>query len=163
MLVLGVETSCDETGVALLEDGRLLGESLASQTDIHAVFGGVVPEIASREHQKMLPMLFRDLLRKTGASPEGIGGIAVARGPGLLGSLLVGLSFAKGLCLATGARLVGVDHLHAHVLAAGLQEQMLFPALGVLVSGGHTHLYRVDSPTCFTLLGRTLMSPRARL
>ncbi len=156
MLVLGIETSCDETGVALIDDGRLLGESLASQTDIHAVFGGVVPEIASREHQKMLPALFHDLLRKTGASPEGLSGVAVARGPGLLGSLLVGLSFAKGLCLATEARLVGVDHLHAHILAAGLQEQMLFPALGVLVSGGHTHIYRVDAPTRFTLLGRTL-------
>lgn len=156
MLVLGVETSCDETGVALLDRGRLLGESLASQTDIHAVFGGVVPEIASREHQKMLPVLFQELLRKTGAAPARIEGVAVARGPGLLGSLLVGLSFAKGLCLATGARLVGVDHLHAHLLAAGLEGEMLFPALGLLVSGGHTHIYRMDGPLRFTLLGRTL-------
>jgi N6-L-threonylcarbamoyladenine synthase len=160
VLVLGVETSCDETGVALVRDGRLLAESLASQTDIHAVFGGVVPEIASREHQRMLPVLYDDLLRRTGARPSELGAIAVARGPGLLGSLLVGLSFAKGLCLATGVGLIGVDHLHAHLLAAGLEEELRFPALGLLVSGGHTHIYlmtRADGePPAFRLLGRTL-------
>lgn len=156
MLVLGVETSCDETGVALVRGGRLLAESLASQTDIHAVFGGVVPEIASREHQRMLPILFRDLLGKAGVTAGDIDAIAVARGPGLLGSLLVGLSFAKGLCLATGAAILGVDHLHAHLLAPGLEADLSFPALGLLVSGGHTHIYRMDSPTEFHLLGRTL-------
>jgi len=156
VFVLGVETSCDETGVALVRDGRLVAEALASQTDIHAVFGGVVPEIASREHQRMLPPLFADLLAKSGASAGDIDAVAVARGPGLLGSLLVGLSFAKGLCLATGADLIGVDHLHAHLLAPGLEAEMRFPALGLLVSGGHTHIYRIDSPTEFKLLGRTL-------
>lgn len=156
MLVLGVETSCDETGVALVRDGRLVAEVLASQTDMHAVFGGVVPEIASREHQRILPRLFAELLAKSGVRPGDIEGIAVARGPGLLGSLLVGLSFAKGLCLATGAALMGVNHLHAHLLAPGLEQDMAFPALGLLVSGGHTHIYRMDSPTEFTLLGRTL-------
>lgn len=156
MLVLGVETSCDETGVALVRNGSLLAESLASQTDIHAVFGGVVPEIASREHQRMLPILYQDLLRRSGVKTSEIEGIAVARGPGLLGSLLVGLSFAKGLCLATGAALLGVDHLHAHLLASGLEAELRFPALGLLVSGGHTHIYRMDSATEFKLLGRTL-------
>jgi len=156
VLVLGVETSCDETGVALVRDGRFVAESLASQTDIHAVFGGVVPEIASREHQRMLPILFREVLAKTGLAAADIEAVAVARGPGLLGSLLVGMSFAKGLCLATGAALLGVDHLHAHLLAPGLEAELPFPALGLLVSGGHTHIYRMDSPTQFTLLGRTL-------
>lgn len=156
VLVLGVETSCDETGVALVRDGRLVAESLASQTDIHAVFGGVVPEIASREHQRMLPILFRDLLEKARVRPDDIDAVAVARGPGLLGSLLVGLSFAKGLCLASGAALIGVNHLHAHLLAPGLEAEISYPALGLLVSGGHTHIYRMDSPTRFTLLGRTL-------
>jgi len=156
VLVLGVETSCDETGVALVREGEFLGEALASQTDIHAVFGGVVPEIASREHQRMLPVLFRKLLGKTGLAPGDISAVAVARGPGLLGSLLVGMSFAKGLCLATGATLIGVDHLHAHLLAPGLEAEMHLPALGLLVSGGHTHIYRIDSPTEFKLLGRTL-------
>ncbi len=156
MLVLGVETSCDETGVALVRDGSLVAESLASQTDIHAVFGGVVPEIASREHQRMLPVLFADLLQRSGIGAGDIEAIAVARGPGLLGSLLVGMSFAKGLCLATGAALIGVDHLHAHLLAPGLETPIRFPSLGLLVSGGHTHIYRMDGPTQFRLLGRTL-------
>lgn len=156
MLVLGVETSCDETGVALVRGGRLVAEVLASQTDMHAVFGGVVPEIASREHQRVLPHLFAELMAKSGTPPRSIEGIAVARGPGLLGSLLVGLSFAKGLCLATGAPLIGVNHLHAHLLAPGLEAEMTFPALGLLVSGGHTHIYAMESPTEFTLLGRTL-------
>lgn len=156
MLTLGIETSCDETGVALVRDGRLLGQKLASQVDVHALFGGVVPEIASREHQKLLPGLLHALLQETGAELEDVDGIAVARGPGLLGALLVGVSFAKGLSLSTGAPLVGVNHLWAHLLAPGLEDELLFPALGLLVSGGHTHIYHVASPTQFTLLGRTL-------
>jgi len=161
MLVLGVETSCDETGLALVRDGKLLSEALASQTDMHAVFGGVVPEIASREHLRMLPILLRQLLAKAGRTLPGISSadfdaVAVARGPGLLGALLVGLSFAKGLCLGTGARLIGVNHLHAHLLAPGLEAALSYPALGLLVSGGHTHLYRMDDATQFHLLGRTL-------
>ena len=156
MLVLGVETSCDETGLALVEDGALKAEVLASQTDMHAVFGGVVPEIASREHLRMLPLLLPQLLDRAGVAISDIDAVAVARGPGLLGSLLVGLSFAKGLCLATGARLIGVNHLHAHLLVSGLVAEIGYPALGLLVSGGHTHLYRLNSPTDFVLLGRTL-------
>ena len=156
MLVLGVETSCDETGVALLEDGHLVAEVLASQTDMHAVFGGVVPEIASREHLRMLPILLGQLLDRAGRTAADIDAVAVARGPGLLGSLLVGMSFAKGLCLAHGARLIGMNHLHAHLLAAGLEAAISYPALGLLVSGGHTHLYRMNAPTEFELLGRTL-------
>ena len=171
MLVLGVETSCDETGLALVRDGKLLSEALASQTDMHAVFGGVVPEIASREHLRTLPILLRQLLAKAEGVIPGRGmadiaditdidAVAVARGPGLLGALLVGLSFAKGLCLGTGARLIGVNHLHAHLLAPGLEADLSYPALGLLVSGGHTHLYhmagRMDGPTQFRLLGRTL-------
>ncbi len=161
MLVLGVETSCDETGLALVRDGALVAEVLASQTDMHAVFGGVVPEIASREHLRMLPLLLPRLLAQASVAIPDIGipdidAVAVARGPGLLGALLVGLSFAKGLCLATGAKLIGVNHLHAHLLAPGLESELGYPALGLLVSGGHTHLYRMDGPLAFKLLGRTL-------
>ncbi|MEF2231004.1 MAG: tRNA (adenosine(37)-N6)-threonylcarbamoyltransferase complex transferase subunit TsaD [Pseudodesulfovibrio sp.] len=156
MRILGIETSCDETAVALVEDGRLLGERLATQVDVHALFGGVVPEIASREHLRVLPRLFGELMAGTGCTPGAIDGVAVARGPGLLGSLLVGVSFAKGLCLSTGAFLIGVNHLWAHLLAPGLDGELLFPALGLLVSGGHTHTYRIESPVEFTLLGRTL-------
>lgn len=156
MPVLGIETSCDETGLALVEKGRALGERLSSQADIHSVFGGVVPEIASREHLRLIEPLFESLLAHTGLTPSDLSGIAVARGPGLLGSLLVGLAFAKGLVLATGKPLIGVNHLHAHLLAVGLEQEIAFPALGLLVSGGHTHLYRMVSPTRFELLGRTL-------
>ncbi|GAB7022669.1 tRNA (adenosine(37)-N6)-threonylcarbamoyltransferase complex transferase subunit TsaD [Salidesulfovibrio brasiliensis] len=156
MLTLGIETSCDETAVALVEDGRLVGQQLASQVDQHAVFGGVVPEIASREHLRLLPVLFRELMGESGRAPEDIDVVAVARGPGLLGALLVGVSFAKALCLSTGARLTGVNHLWAHLLAPSLERELPFPALGLLVSGGHTHTYRIDSATEFELLGKTL-------
>lgn len=156
MLCLGIETSCDETAVALVENGRLLGQRLASQVDVHALFGGVVPEIASREHLRVLPGLYRALLEETGVRSEVISCIAVSRGPGLLGALLIGLSFAKGLSLAIGAPLVGVNHLHAHLLAAGLERDIPFPALGLLVSGGHTHTYAVHADHDFRLLGRTL-------
>ncbi len=156
MLCLGIETSCDETAVALVRGGKLLGQKLATQIDVHAVFGGVVPEIASREHLRVLPVLYRELLAETGVQPQDIDVVSVARGPGLLGALLVGVSFAKALSVACNARLVGVNHLWGHLLAPGLEQELTFPALGLLVSGGHTHTYRIDSPTQFELLGRTL-------
>ncbi len=160
MLCLGVETSCDETGLALVRGRRVLARQLASQADVHALFGGVVPEIASREHYRVLPRLFDRLMRTAEAGPytvQDLDVIAVARGPGLLGALLVGLGFAKGLALgAPRARLVGVDHLHAHLLTAELEQDFAYPAIGVLVSGGHTHLVLMRSPLDFTVLGRTL-------
>lgn len=156
MLCLGIESSCDETALALTRHGRLLDAVLASQADLHAIFGGVVPELASREHQRFIGPLFDELLGRNKLRPEAIDLIGVARGPGLLGSLLVGMAFAKGLALALGKPLVGVNHLHAHLLAAGLEQELVFPAIGLVVSGGHTELYRMDSPCHFTRLGRTL-------
>lgn len=156
MLTLGIETSCDETAVALVRDGQLVCEKLATQIDVHALFGGVVPEIASREHLRVLPRLFKELVAETGISPSEIDTVAVARGPGLLGSLLVGVSFAKGLSLSLNATFIGVNHLWAHLLSPGLDEDLVFPALGLLVSGGHTHTYLISSPVEFELLGRTL-------
>ena len=156
MLTLGIETSCDETALALVKDGKLVSEALASQVDVHALFGGVVPEIASRAHLRLLPVLYKQLLERTGVDPNDLDAISVARGPGLLGSLLMGVSFAKGLCLALNKPLVGVNHLHAHLLAAGLEEEILYPAMGLLVSGGHTHIYHIEGASRFTLLGRTL-------
>ncbi len=156
MLCLGIESSCDETALALVRDGVLLDAVLASQVDVHALFGGVVPELASREHYRFMGTLFDALMQRTGCRPADLDVVAVSRGPGLLGSLLVGVAFAKGLVLGTGARLLGVNHLHAHLLAAGLEEALPFPALGLLVSGGHTHLYRMEGPARFVTLGRTL-------
>ncbi len=156
MLCLGIETSCDETALALVRDGRLLAQSLASQDELHAVFGGVVPEMASREHLRALPLLLDQVVEKAGVQLKDVELIAVARGPGLLGSILVGLGLAKGLALSLDAGLLGVDHLLAHLLAPGLEQELVFPALGLLVSGGHTQIYRLDSPFEYQVLGRTL-------
>ncbi len=156
MICLGIESSCDETALALVADGKVLASVLATQVEMHALFGGVVPELASREHYRFMGPLFDALLEKAGITVADIDAYAVSRGPGLLGALLVGVSFAKGLALATQKPVLGVNHLHAHLLAAGLEQELRFPALGVLVSGGHTHLYRMDGVDAFTVLGRTL-------
>ena len=156
MLFRSIETSCDETAAALFEDGRPVLEKLASQADLHAVFGGVVPELASREHLRRLGPLLTALFAQSGRSLAEVDAIAVARGPGLLGSLLVGLAAAKGLSLATGKPLIGVDHLHAHLLAATIGQDVAFPALGLLVSGGHTQIVRLTSALSLETLGRTL-------
>ena len=156
MLCLGIESSCDETALAVVRDGVLLDAVLASQADIHALFGGVVPELASREHYRYLGTLFDQLMRRLDLRPVDLDVVAVSRGPGLLGSLLVGVAFAKALALGCGARFLGVNHLHAHLLAAGLENALRFPALGLLVSGGHTHIYRMESPSRCIVLGRTL-------
>lgn len=155
-LCLGVETSCDETAVALVDDGRLVRSLTASQANLHSLFGGVVPELASREHYRYLGPLFDRLLLETEIEPRSIDLVAVARGPGLLGSLLVGVAFAKSLAWSLNVPLVGVDHLRAHLLAAGLTGELIYPAVGLLASGGHTHLYYIKSDRDFALLGSTL-------
>ncbi len=156
MLVLGIETSCDETAFGLVEDGKLRGAGMASQADMHALFGGVVPELASREHYRVLGPLFDGFMAQAGKCVSDLDAVAVTRGPGLLGSLLVGVAFAKALAFGAGAPLIGVDHLKAHLLAAGLEGELPLPALGLLVSGGHTHLYYIRSAREFKLLGRSL-------
>jgi N6-L-threonylcarbamoyladenine synthase len=156
VLCLGIETSCDETALALVKDGCLLDAVLASQTNVHALFGGVVPELASREHGRYLSPLFDELVRRTGIMPDKIDVVAVARGPGLLGSLLVGVAFAKALALTLDAKFLGINHLYAHLLAVGLEHDFDWPALGLLVSGGHTHLYHIKNPMSFHQIGKTL-------
>ncbi|MDE6734693.1 MAG: tRNA (adenosine(37)-N6)-threonylcarbamoyltransferase complex transferase subunit TsaD [Desulfovibrio sp.] len=156
MLVLGIESSCDETALALVDDGRPLASVLASQADIHALFGGVVPELASREHYRYMGPLFDELMRRAGLESAAIDLVCASRGPGLLGSLLVGVGFAKALALGLGVPFLGIDHLHAHLLAAGIDHELTFPSLGLLVSGGHTHIYRMEAPWRFITLGRTL-------
>jgi N6-L-threonylcarbamoyladenine synthase len=156
VLCLGIESSCDETALALVRDGTLVDAILASQTDLHAIFGGVVPELASREHYRFMGPLYDQLMGRSGLAAAELDAVAVARGPGLLGSLLVGVAFAKALALAAGACFIGVNHLHAHLLAVGLQEPIPWPCLGLLVSGGHTEIYLMESPTRFTRLGRSL-------
>lgn len=156
MLCLGIESSCDDCGAALVRDGRLVDQALASQTELHALFGGVVPELASREHYRSLGPLFDLLLQRNSISPGEIDLVAVTRGPGLLGSLLVGTAFAKALALSLSIPIIGVNHLHAHLLACGLEHDLNYPAMGLLVSGGHTRLYLIESPDRLTLLGRSI-------
>lgn len=156
MICLGIETSCDETALALAGNEGLIASTLASQAQAHAIFGGVVPELAGREHYRYIGALYDELFSRASISPRDIDCVCVARGPGLLGSLLVGVSFAKALALGLGKPVLGVNHLHAHLLAAGLSGALVYPAIGLLVSGGHTHLYKISAPDSFTLLGRSL-------
>jgi N6-L-threonylcarbamoyladenine synthase len=165
VLVLGIETSCDETGVALFETagaggepGRgLLSHALHSQIAMHADYGGVVPELASRDHiRRVLPLVHR-ILREAGAGVENIGAVAYTQGPGLAGALLVGASVACGLAYALGVPAIGIHHLEAHLLSPLLSgDPPHFPFVALLVSGGHTQLMQVDGVGQYTLLGETL-------
>lgn len=158
MLVLGLETSCDETGVALYDSEKgLLADALFSQIDLHRVYGGVVPELASRDHVKRLLPLLREVLDEAGRTPEDIDGIAYTAGPGLVGALLVGASCAQALAFAWGVPALGVHHMEGHLLAPMLEEQPpQFPFVALLVSGGHTQLVRVDGIGRYQLLGESV-------
>jgi len=157
MICLGIETSCDETSVALWQDAQLVTDLVHTQIPMHSVFGGVVPELASREHLRLLDGLVSSVLQSAERpAGQGIDLVAVTRGPGLLGALLVGISYAKSLSLSLGVPVIGVNHLYAHLLACDFTEPIEYPALGVLVSGGHTHIYEMPAPCEFNLLGKTL-------
>ncbi len=157
MLVLAVETSCDETAAAVVRDGRsVLSSVVSSQVAIHAEYGGVVPEIASRRHLELITPVIRQALAEADVPLEQIEGVAVTRGPGLLGALLVGVSVAKSLALARGIPLVGLHHIEGHLLAGFLEQPVAFPFLALVVSGGHTHLYRVEGVGRYRTLGRTI-------
>jgi N6-L-threonylcarbamoyladenine synthase len=156
MLVLGVETSCDDTAVAVLRDGReILANVVSSQDHVHGPYGGVVPELASRQHIQNIVPIVDAALQHAGVKLPDIDGIAVTYGPGLVGSLLVGLSMAKGLAYRCGVPYVGVNHLEAHLLAIQLEQPVEFPYIALLASGGHTLLYRVDGVGKYLFLGGT--------
>ena len=159
--ILGIESSCDETAAAVVQDGYLLSSVIATQ-EVHRSYGGVVPELASRAHQQNIVPVVDKALKDAGLKPEDIDGLAFTRGPGLMGALLVGTSFAKGLSLALGKPLIEVNHLQAHILVHFIKEhnktlhQPDFPFLCLLVSGGHTQLVKVNSHLSMEVLGRTL-------
>src|SRR5438552_13821895 len=148
MLVLGIETSCDETAAAVLDGGRkVLGSVVASQDDVHAPYGGVVPELASRRHLEVIVPVVRKALADAGLGLADLDGVAVTRGPGLVGSLLVGCAVAKSLAYVHQLPLVAVNHLEGHIYAAFLTEDPPeHPFLALVVSGGHTALYRARAP-----------------
>ena len=158
MLVLGLETSCDETGVALYDSERgLLADALFSQIDLHRVYGGVVPELASRDHVKRMLPLIRQVLAEADCVATEIDAIAYTAGPGLVGALLVGASCAQALAFAWGIPALGVHHMEGHLLAPMLEAQPPeFPFVALLVSGGHTQLVRVDGIGRYELLGESL-------
>lgn len=158
MLVLGLETSCDETGVALYDSEHgLLADALFSQIDLHRVYGGVVPELASRDHVKRMLPLIRQILDEAGRDACQIDAVAYTAGPGLVGALLVGASCAQAMAFAWGVPAVGVHHMEGHLLAPMLEEQPpAFPFVALLVSGGHTQLVKVDGIGRYELLGESI-------
>jgi N6-L-threonylcarbamoyladenine synthase len=158
MMVLGIETSCDETGVAVYDGraGRLLAHAVHSQVAMHEAYGGVVPELASRDHIRRLVPLTRQVLEKAGMRPSDLTGIGYTEGPGLAGALLVGASFAHALARSLAIPAIGIHHLEGHLLSPLLSQRApRFPFVALLVSGGHTQLMRVDGVGRYALLGET--------
>ena len=164
-LILGLETSCDETAAAVVEDGRVVRSNVVStQHDLHERYGGVVPEIASRAHLERLLPVVRVAVEDAGITLDQLDAIAVGNRPGLVGSLIVGASAAKALAWSLSKPLIGIDHVLAHLYAPqlaeaegeGCDDALAYPAIGLVVSGGHTSLYHVQSPTEVSLLGKTI-------
>jgi N6-L-threonylcarbamoyladenine synthase len=154
-LFLGIETSCDDTACAIFSRARgIVSDRTASQLD-HEIYGGVVPEIASRAHMRTLLPIYESVMREAGIGPGELGGIGVTQGPGLTGSLLVGLSFAKAVSYGSGVPLAGIHHLEGHILANALEKEMSLPALFLVVSGGHTQLIIAERIGRYRFLGGT--------
>ena len=161
MRILAIESSCDETAAAVVEDGeRVLSSIVASQLDTHGKYGGVVPELASREHLRAIVPVVREALTAAGTSLSAVDAVAVTQGPGLVGSLLVGITYAKALCFARALPLIAVNHIEGHIHAVVMEarasgDPVEYPALALVVSGGHTHLFEVAEDSRYRLLGKT--------
>jgi N6-L-threonylcarbamoyladenine synthase len=157
VLVLGIETSCDETAAAIVRDGReIVSSVIASQVKTHERFGGVVPELASREHLEKIVPIVEESFERARVKPKEIDGIAVTVGPGLVGSLLVGVSYAKAMAFALGKPLVGVNHIEGHIYSVAFENPPVeYPALALVVSGGHTNLFFIPEPGKYKVIART--------
>ena len=157
MLVLGIETSCDETAAALVKDGReILSSVIASQIDLHKRFGGVVPELASREHLDKIVPVVEEAFTRAALNVTDIDGLAVTVGPGLVGSLLVGVSYAKAMAFALNKPFVGVNHIEGHIYSVAFENPPVqYPALALVVSGGHTNIFHIPSPGKYKVVART--------
>ncbi|MBI5181554.1 MAG: tRNA (adenosine(37)-N6)-threonylcarbamoyltransferase complex transferase subunit TsaD [Nitrospirae bacterium] len=155
-LVIGIETSCDETAASVVEDGkRVLSNIVSSQTEIHSKYGGVVPELACRRHTEIISPIVSEAIDKAWVKLADVNAIAATSGPGLIGALIVGVSFAKSLAYSINIPLIAVNHLEAHIFSIGLEQEVFFPFISVLVSGGHTNLYLVKDYGSYEILGRT--------
>jgi N6-L-threonylcarbamoyladenine synthase len=156
MLILGIDTSCDDTAAAVIEDGkRILSNVVSSQDEIHEKYGGIVPELASRRHIELIWPVVREAMNRAEVNFNDISAIAVTHGPGLIGSLLVGVCFAKSLSFVNNIPLVAVNHLEGHIHAAFLEASPDFPFIALVVSGGHTSIYRVNNFGLYKEIGRT--------
>ena len=157
MLVLGIETSCDETAAALVRHGReILSSVISSQVPVHKRFGGVVPELASREHLDKIVPVVNDAFERAGITPRDVDGIAVTVGPGLVGSLLVGVSYAKAMAYALNKPFVGVNHIEGHIYSVAFENPPIeYPAEALIVSGGHTNIFFIPEPGKYKVLSRT--------
>ena len=158
MIVLGVESSCDDTAIAVVRNGsEVLSSVISSQIHVHSEYGGVVPELASREHVKNIRTVYRTAMKEAGITLDQVDCIGVTNGPGLLGALLIGLSFAKSLSFARNIPLIPVNHIECHIQSAFIEfgEKIRFPVGAFVVSGGHTHLFRMEPDRSLTLLSRT--------
>ncbi len=158
MIVLGIESSCDETACAIVDSGRhILANVVASQHDLHTLYGGVFPEVACRRHIEVIAPIVSEALYDAKLSKSSLDLIAVARGPGLIGALIIGMNMAKGLSFGLNKPFIGVNHVEAHLYAAMMPQEMpLLPALGVVISGGHTFLVRIEEIGTYTLIGTTV-------
>jgi len=157
MRILGIESSCDETAAAVVEDGSKILSSVVASQLAHGKYGGVVPELASREHLRAIVPVVRLAMQQAQAGFDDLSAVAVTQGPGLVGSLLVGMTFAKSICFARGLPLIGVNHIEGHIHAVALETPgaVEYPALALVVSGGHTHLFEVREGCSYRLLGKT--------
>ncbi len=155
MLILGIDTSCDDTGVGLVRDGQVVASVVASQHELHARYGGVMPEAASREHLNVIDDICRQALSQAGAGPQDIDAVAATRGPGLVGALLVGLNYGRGLAWSLGRPFAAIHHLEGHIASSTAGTPLEPPFLSLIASGGHTSLFRVDGWGEYTELGRT--------
>lgn len=156
MIVLSVESSCDETSVSISKDGKeILSNIVLSQIDVHKTYGGVVPEIASREHVKGITLVFQEAIQEANVQVEEIDLIAVTKGPGLIGSLLIGVNAAKAFAMANGIPIVGVHHIAGHIYANHIEKNLVFPLVCLVVSGGHTELILMREHYDFVKLGET--------
>ncbi len=157
MLILGIDTSCDDTSASVVENGtKIISNIISSQSEIHKKYGGIVPELASRRHIEMIWPVVNEALKIAGVRLENLSGVAVCHGPGLIGSLLVGCSFAKAVCYSKQLPLLAVNHLEGHIFSSFLEgSKPSFPFIALIVSGGHTCLYRVDGFGKYKELGRT--------
>ena len=157
MLVLGIESSCDETSVSVVRDGKeVLSNVINSQIKIHEKFGGVVPEVASRHHVYQITLVFMEAIKQAGVKPEDIDLVAVTEGPGLIGSLLVGVNAAKTFAMMYNKKLIAVHHLAGHIYANAIEHEMKFPLIALLVSGGNTELIYMKDHFSFEIIGETL-------